>query len=468
MFIVSALLPGYCELLPGSGMHGCFKMKVLRHILLILSSIIFITVIDQYCFCPVYSFTGATSFAGDSIYNPYALSVSGNWEKCNFHSHAHCWKGFTSGTGTASDVLRAYSKLGYNIYAVSDYQYIDTTDRSSPNYVSSYEHGYNILKSHQLVLGADAVCWKDYLLPQTLNNKQDVLNHISATAPNALLIINHPLDRNGYRSSDFMHLTRYSCMEVLNPSCNSSLLWDAALSAGKPIFIIGDDDCHNVLDTNKVGKICTWINVPEINKNNILQAIKTGSSYAMTIGKNLMQSERQGYSDSMPMLKNFTVTTDTIHVKFSLPAKDIIISGENGRLLYKVSDNDSVSFKLGKQEPYARITAVYNKGTQLLLNPVFRYKTSPLYQSTASINSTQTSLLRTAGVIAMLVWFGLILKLPLPQKTQKKLLPNISTTGYGHISNIHSKIIKVRHRRIIGHLREFFYNMDDERETKIK
>ena len=136
--------------------------------------------------------------------------------------------------------------------------------------------------------------------------------------------------------------------------------------------------------------------------------------------------------------------------------------------LYKVSDNDSVSFKLGKQEPYARITAVYNKGTQLLLNPVFRYKTSPLYQSTASINSTQTSLLRTAGVIALLVWFGLILKLPLPQKAQKKLLPNISTNSYGYISNIHSKIIKVRHRRIIGHLRELFYNMDDERETKIK
>jgi hypothetical protein len=183
--------------------------------------------------------------------------------------------------------------------------------------------------------------------------------------------------------------------------------------------------------------------VPEINKNNILRAIKTGNSYAMTIGKDLMQSEREGYNDSMPMLKNFAITTDTLHVKFSLPAKDIIISGENGRLLYKVSDNDSVSFKLGKQEPYARVTAVYNKGTQLLLNPVFRYKTSPLYQSTASINSTQTSLLRTAGVIALLVWFGLILKLPLPQKAQKKLLPNISTNSYGYISNIHSKIIKV-------------------------
>jgi len=236
-------------------------------------------------------------------------------------------------------------------------------------------------------------------------------------------------------------------MEVLNPSCNSSALWDVALSAGKPVFIIGDDDCHNVSDTNKVGQICTWINVPGINKNNILQAIKTGNSYAMTIGKNLMRNERDGYHDSMPMLKSFTVTTDTIHAKFSLSAKNITVSGENGHLLYKSCDNDSVSFILGKKEPYARITAVYNNGTQLLLNPVFRYKMSPLYQSTASINYTQTSLRRTAGIMAMLIWFGLIFKLPLPQKAQKKLLPNISTRGYGHISNIHAKIIKVRHRR---------------------
>jgi hypothetical protein len=443
-------------------------MKVLRHILLVLSSIIFITVIDQYCFCPVYSFAGATSFAGDSIYNPYASSVSGNWVKCNFHSHAHCWKGLTSGKGTAGNVHRAYSKLRYAIHAVSDYQYIDTTARSSPNYISSYEHGYNILKSHQLVLGADAVCWKDYFLPQTLNNKQDVLNHIAATAPNALLIINHPLVRNGYHASDFVTLTHYSCMEVLNPSCNSSALWDAALSAGKPIFIMGDDDCHNVSDTNKVGKICTWINVREINKKNILQAIKTGNSYAMTVGKNLMQREREGNNDSMPMLKSFTVTTDTVRVKFNLPASKIIVSGENGRVLYKSCDNDSVLFKLGKQEPYARITAVYNNGTQLLLNPVFRYKTSPLYQAIASINYTQTSLLRTVGVIAILVWFGLMFKLPFPQKARKRLCPDASTTGYEYISNIHSKIIKIPHRRIIRHLRGLFYNVDTERETKIK
>ena len=443
-------------------------MKLLRYILVILFSIIFIAVIDQYCFCPVYTFAGTTSFEGDSIYNPYAASVTGGWIKCNFHSHVRCWKGLTSGKGTAGDLHSAYNKLHYAIHAVSDYQYIDTTASSSPGYISSYEHGYNILKSHQLVLGADAVCWKDYFLPQTLSDKQDVLDHITATTPGALLIINHPLERHGYRAADFKYLTHYSCMEVLNPTCNSSVFWDAALSAGKPIFIIGSDDCHNVTDTNKVGKICTWINVPEINKYNILQAIKTGNSYAMTIGKDLMKSERKGNTDSMPVLKSFIVITDAIHVKFSLPAKSIIVSGENGRLLYKICDKDSVSYKLSKQEPYARVTAVYNSGTQLLLNPVFRYKTSPLRQSTASINYMQTSLRRTAGVIAVLIWFGLLFKLPLPQKAQRKLLPDMSTTGYGYISNIHSKIIKIRHRGIIWHLRGFFYNMDAERKTKIK
>jgi hypothetical protein len=75
-------------------------------------------------FCPVYSFTGATSFAGDSIYNPYALSVSGNWEKCNFHSHAHCWKGLTSGKGTASDVHQGIQQASAMIFML--FQIINT------------------------------------------------------------------------------------------------------------------------------------------------------------------------------------------------------------------------------------------------------------------------------------------------------------------------------------------------------
>ena len=212
-------------------------------------------------FCPIYSFAPPRPFTGDSVYNPYAAMANGNWVKCNFHAHARSWHGVTNGNGTAADIHRIYGRLGYGVHAVSNYESIDTTFQSSPAYISAYEHGYNLLKTHQLVLNARTVCWKDYLLPQTINNKQNIINRIHETDSNAFISINHPLLRNGYNARDFTLLTKYNCVEVLNPACNSSSLWDVALSAGRPVFVMGDDDMHDVEDSSSIGDFCTWINV---------------------------------------------------------------------------------------------------------------------------------------------------------------------------------------------------------------
>ncbi|MDQ2753408.1 MAG: hypothetical protein M3R72_10345, partial [Bacteroidota bacterium] len=314
-------------------------------------------------------------------------------------------QGITNGNGTAADIHRIYSKLGYGVHAVSNYETIDTTLQSSPAYISAYEHGYNLLKTHQLVLGAKAVCWKDYLLPQTVNNKQNIINRIHETDSNAFISINHPMLRNGYNATDFTHLAKYNSIEVLNPACNSSPLWDAALSAGKPVFGMGDDDMHDVADSSYIGNYCTWINVPQPDKNTIIKALETGSSYAMLIGAHLKQQIQQGLYDSVPLLQSFVVKGDTVTIRFSLPPNEIIAIGQNGKLLHNSTGTKTVSFVLGKREPYARVVATYSDGTQLLLNPVFRYKQSPLQQADATINSIQTLLWRTVGVILLAFWF---------------------------------------------------------------
>ena len=442
-------------------------MKLLRISALVLSSLIIIITVDQYLFCPVYTFEGTASFSGDSIYNPYASAMPGNWVKCNFHAHTNCWHGFTNGKGTATDAFNIYDKLNYDVHTISNYEAIDTTQRYAPNYLSCYEHGYNLLKCHQLVLGASAVCWKDYLLPQTLSNKQNILDRLNNTAQDGLVVINHPLERNGYRSSDFKYLTHYACMEVLNPSCNSSALWDECLSAGKPVFIIGNDDCHNVFDSSNVGTICTWINMAHPGRINILQALKTGSSFAMRVGDELMEEVRKGNNDSMPLLQHLDVKNDTVYAKFNLAAKAIVVSGSRGRLLQKVCDTDAVFFKLESTEPYARITAYYKNGTEVLLNPVFRYHKSPLRQASASIDAMQTWGRRAAGVMVLIVWFGLALRLVFYKKNQYKYLPNI-LTGYGFVSGFSTENTEVRNRWSIWRLRRFFSDMDLERESEIE
>jgi hypothetical protein len=135
-------------------------MKTILIVLLVLASFIVLTATDQYFFCPVYSFAKAVPFNGDSIYNPYAASIQSGWVKCNFHAHAHCWDGITYGHGTPIDIHHVYNNLHYGVHAVSNYQSIDTASQSSPGYIGCYEHGYNMLKSHQLVIGANKVCFK--------------------------------------------------------------------------------------------------------------------------------------------------------------------------------------------------------------------------------------------------------------------------------------------------------------------
>lgn len=391
-------------------------MKVFRFLLFLLLSVIVFLIIDQYLFCPIYSFAPSRPFSGDSVYNPYSAITNGNWVKGNFHAHAHSWQGVTNGKGTAADIHRVYSQLGYGVHAVSNYESIDTTLQLSPAYISAYEHGYNLLKTHQLVLGAKAVCFKDYLLPQTISNKQDIINRIHQTDSDAFISINHPALRNGYTENDFTKLTQYNCMEVLNPAANSSSLWDAALSAGKPVFAMSDDDTHDVDDTTITGNFSTWINVPMLNQTTIVNALKTGCSYAMVIGKPINKQIWQGKGIRLPSLQNFVVKEDTVQVTFSLPAKEISVIGQNGSLLQQNENTDSVSFVFGKQEPYGRVVATYNDGIQILLNPVFHYKQSPLWQASASIKAVPTFLLRTAGALLLLFWFIFAAKLIFVQK----------------------------------------------------
>jgi hypothetical protein len=62
--------------------------------------------------------------------------------------------------------------------------------RIAANYLPTYEHGYNIRKTHQLVLGSSEVPSLDYLFPQTSHNKQHVLSHLAGS--DNMLILNHP------------------------------------------------------------------------------------------------------------------------------------------------------------------------------------------------------------------------------------------------------------------------------------
>ena len=382
-------------------------MKVLRIFFLLLATIILWVAVRQYFFCPSYSFTDNPPFSGNQWYNPYSTISQGNWIKCNFHAHTNAWAGISNGHGGAEDVWKAYDSLGYAVRSISEYHKINNTYKDSINYISAYEHGYNIQKTHQLVIGDYEVLWLDYIFPQTLSNKQNILNKLSYEKDN-VIFVNHPGMRNGYTGEDMRHLTNYNCIEILNPQAISISQWDAALSAGIPVFGVGDDDMHNVFHPGEMGRYCTWLNVPAVNKGNIMTALKEGHGYAMIIPQKENEdhfARQERIRSELPMLKQFTITGDTLQVEMNKPAKEIKFAGQNGKQLATITDTPAASYILKSEDSYVRTEIEFDDGTKIFLNPVFRHNGSPLVTKAGySFNIAKTIFFFIIGLVLLVVW----------------------------------------------------------------
>ena len=386
-------------------------MKAIRLILLFLCTLVIWFAVNQYFFCPSYNFPAPAPFKGSQLYNPYAYMDSGCWHKCNFHAHSNAWKGLTNGDDSASTIWKKYDLLGYSVHCVSEYQQINESFHNSINYIPAYEHGFNLRKTHQLVLGDDHISWLDYFFPQTLSNKQRVLNVLKQNDSN-IVVLNHPQLKKGYSPDELRYLTNYQCMEVLNASVASFPQWDAALSAGKAVFIVGDDDTHHINDINCIGRECTWINLKVINRRNVLAALRYGQGYGMHIaslkGESPMNRIKR-IKYQLPVLKSFILRDDTIFVKMNQPAERILFSGQDGKILSAFSGTSSAYYVIKKDDPYVRSSFLFRDGTAIFLNPVFRHSGDPFLMKGAVVNHGRTVLLFLLGLNILLLWAVLLL-----------------------------------------------------------
>lgn len=380
----------------------CRAMKLLRVVFFGFASIILALVVCQYFFCPRFHFEEQSPFEGPVLYNPYESLHPSPWVKCNFHAHARAWNGVTNGEGTAADIHRAYRSLNYGVHCVSNYHDIDSTDSDDKAFIAAYEHGYNLNKTHQLVLGGHKILWLDYLLPQTAHNKQHVLSRLRT--PGSLTILNHPEIRQGYTKRDLERLTAYDCMEVLNPAATSTREWDAALSAGKKVFITGNDDIHNVTEKAQLGRNCTFVNVSHTEGSQVLEALRVGRSYGVVIGDGQPV-------DSIPALESLTVRGQTVKVEMDQEAELIEVTGQQGKLLALHRDTDKVTFELLKSDHYARTTVRYKNGTTLYLNPVFFTPTEGYDEGVFYEDQQGTLIYRALGILICCLWILLLLQL---------------------------------------------------------
>jgi hypothetical protein len=333
--------------------------------------------IDQYVVCPTYAFRAPEPFRGDSLYNPYRGFREDEWTMANFHAHTASWFGLTNGKGDESDVHTAYDSMGYGIRLISDYQKINRYGDSEPGYISAYEHGYNLPKAHHLVLGSASVVWKDYFFPQTLSNKQDLLDRLAGPA-NAV-VINHPAMRIGFRPADLRFLENYDALEVLNSYKVTFDYWDTALSSGKMVSIVGNDDTHNAGKRSAIGKFATLVHAPKRNRDEVLKSIREGRTIGVWIPHHPpipFPEKIRTIRAASPAIQTMTADSGMLRLSFNASVYELTLTGQGGKVLLSEDSLPAgmvLKRPFSREDTYVRVSYRTGDGIRYFMNPVVRY-----------------------------------------------------------------------------------------------
>ena len=356
---------------------------------------------------PYYSYTEPKPFHGNKIYNPYEKNYQIKWLKTNFHAHSNRWKNITPAShNTPEEIYSVYKKLSYDFIEISDYQNINKYNNSLESYIPEYEHGFNVKKNHQVLIGAKNVLWFDYPFFQTINHKQFIIDLLKKE--NTLVTIAHPDIRSAYTINDIKFLCNYDLIEVLNRASESSQLWDTLLSNGKPKFLLADDDVHDVNQIGLISRCCTFVGAEDLKNENIINALKTGCS----IGADISDESNDNLNDRAKKLKEISlpksikIINDTLIIEMLDSIKEAAFIGQNG----KRHNSELVYSKIAKckiqdEDTYIR-TVIYEKnGIRLFLNPIYKYQDLPITKEDYKIDILKTSLL---WFISALIYFTLI------------------------------------------------------------
>ena len=366
-----------------------------------------------YCMAPVYDFPAPQPFSGNKIYNPYQGMDSTHWRKANFHFHARAWGGLTSGRNNSTvEFYNTYKALGYDAPQISNYQSVEASFKDSSFYVPSYEHGFGVRKKHQILIGAHRVLWLDYSLFQSLSHKQNMLNLLRPD--NDIVAIAHPDWEGGYTTDDMRMLTNYDLVEALDRNWRSIPHWDAALSAGKPVYILADDDAHDISNPYEIQRICTYVNSAENKGTDLVKALKAGKAF----GAEIFMADKETFaqkienSKSIPKVNSVNVKGDTLWVSVTGKPLNITFIGQGGEPKKIVGLANRAWYKFKPEDTYIRTEIIFfnyyhfqesGPGTIFYLNPVFRFNgKTPANPLQAVINQPCTWGLRIVG-------FGLLI-----------------------------------------------------------
>ncbi len=368
----------------------------------------------SYAFTPIVRFPEPTPFVGKVWYNPYdGLDGRGpQWRVANFHAHSAAWGGMTNGAQPADSVVAAYRKLKYDVVGVSNYQ--ASPEHRPAGAFPVYEHGWNLLKAHHLLLGPERVVWRDYPLIQTRSQQQLVLSALSQSA--SMVAIAHPSLRGAHSPNDLRYLSDYDLLEVLTRyTAPADAAWDAALSSGHPVWMLASDDSHNSADSTQVGINATRIYSNDAGSGSIIGALRAGRSYGVhgSRGRGRLA------------LRSLRMRADTLDVRIDGAPDTLRVIGQEGvvraQLTGAAAREGRLTVVAHETDGYLRVVATGNDAL-LYLNPVLRWDGRDLPRPIAFVDGPRTALWRSAWMLAF-GWLGAQLFLARERARARRLRP---------------------------------------------
>lgn len=387
--------------------------KILKSLLYLISGLITLVVLTSI-FVPYYSFDEPKPFSGSYYNNPYHNMNPNNWIQANFHAHTRQFGGLTNGRVNTNEMVDSvYKALGFDHVGLSDYNKINYFDSLNPGFIPAYEHGYGIFKIHQLCIGAKKVRKLDFFAFQNLSMKQHTLNRLEKQT--RLAIPAHPsFVKKGYLVEDMKYLSNYKLMEVLNGFRISTAHWDTALSNGHLVYLIGNDDSHDVTDITDVATRFTMINAAENEADQLLLALENGNAVGVDFpikrDESLEQKVKRLKKD-LPYIKQVELNGDTLSISASKQISKAKFIGQEGKELNSQNNVMTASYVIQPEDCYVRTELYFKSGTTLYLNPITRHETGDVVkQRLDHINWFKTIMLWSVYAFVIAIVSYLIVK----------------------------------------------------------
>ena len=378
--------------------------RILKYILYVILGFVVLVIVTSL-FRPSYSFDEPKPFQGTYLHNPYQNMNPDNWIRANFHAHTRQFSGLTNGRVNSNEMVDSvYSILGFDHIGISDYNKINYYDSLNPGFIPTYEHGYGLFKIHQLCIGAEKVRRLDYFAFQNLSMKQHTLNRLAKQT--RLAVPAHPsFVKMGYLVEDMKYLSNYKLIEVLNGFTNSTAHWDMALSNGHLVYIIGNDDSHDVTDITEVAFRFTMINAEENDAEHLLQALESGNAVGVDFpiiwGEALKKKVKRLEKD-LPYITQVDLRGDTLLISASKHFSKIKFIGQEAKELGVQKDNRTAFYVIRPEDNYVRTEIEFKDGTTLYLNPITRHESDEIVkQRLDKINYPKTIILWTIYVFVI-------------------------------------------------------------------